>query len=508
MRLLARVAALLGWGARRPLRAPKARADAQIARRPDDAEAHYDLALAALRRGDHLEASGHLQRAIAARPDYADAHNAFGACALELGDAERAAAAFAKAAELRPDDAHVHSNLGYVLFRDLGEYERGAQHLRRALALNRHDAGIWSNYCLLLAHEGQLDQAVSVYDQLLAAKPDLMEARLNRALALLALGRFAQGWPDYEARKRVRSNYVSRPYALPDWHGEPLAGKTVLAYTEQGLGDEILFASCLPDLLNEAGRVLVECSPRLEGLFRRSFPAATVRAALQTDPDVSWLATVGAVDYQVAIGSLPGFFRRESAAFPPHAGYLRADPARVDDWRDRLRALGPGPKIGISWRGGLASTRITLRSTALAAWLPLLQTRGCQFVSLQYGDVGAELAALVDQHKVSVHHWPPVIADLDETAALIKALDLVISVQTAVVDLAGALGQPVWVLVPAVAEWRYMASGDTMPWYPTVRLLRQPQPGDWESVIARAARDLERLALEFSAHDERPMGEA
>ncbi len=458
--------------------------------RPAYAEAWYNLALAAQRRADHAEAVRCLEQAIAFRTGYAEAYNALGASVLALGDARRAIGYFEQAIALKPDSAHAHSNLGYVLFRELGEYERGAAHIKTALDLNRGDPHTWCNYSMVLSHEGRLAEAIAVCDQLLAAKPGLDEARLNRALAWLKLGHFAQAWPDYEARKRVRSNYIPRPFVFPEWRGEPLAGKSILVYAEQGLGDEIMFASCLPDLLARAERCVLECSPRLERLFRRSFPAASVHGAEQSATDTAWLARLGHIDFQVAIGSLPGQFRRQWSDFPQHAGYLRADPSRVAYWRERTAALGAGLKIGIAWRGGMASTRRELRSTRLAQWLPLLSLPACHFVSLQYGDGRAEVAALAGEHALTVHHWQEAIDDSDETAALIAALDLVVSVQTATVHLAGALGRPAWVLVPAVPEWRYLQSGDAMPWYPSVRLFRQQQRDEWIPVITGIAQRL------------------
>ncbi|MGH8618738.1 MAG: tetratricopeptide repeat protein, partial [Burkholderiales bacterium] len=460
--------------------------------RPGDAVAWYHLALVARRRGDRPEAVRCLEQAVAVRPDYADAHNALGADRLALGEIDAAVAAFEQAVSLSPRHAQMLSNLGYVLMRDRADYARGAGLIRQALELAPEDAGVWCNFGLVLNHEGRLEEAIAACDRVLAREPGLDEARLNRALAKLKRAQYAEAWPDYEARKRVRSNYLPRPYAFPEWRGEALAGRTLLVYGEQGIGDEIMFASCLADLQQTGARVILDCAPRLATLLQRSFPAVQVQGVAQNDPQPAWLATAGTIDYQIASGSLPAHFRQTPAAFPHDVSYLVPDPARVARWRARLAADGRRA-VGIAWRGGLASTRSSLRSTALLDWAPLLGAADCVFVSLQHGDCAQEVAALRAQG-VAIEHWPEAIADLDELAALIGALDLVISVQTAAVHFAGALGRPVWVLVPAVAEWRYGEHGATMPWYPSAELFRQGRDGDWTPVFASVTGRLARFA--------------
>ena len=218
-----------------------------------------------------------------------------------------------------------------------------------------------------------------------------------------------------------------------------------------------------------------------------------MQGVAQSDPQPAWLAATGVIDFQMASGSLPAVYRRTLVDFPPRAGYLTADPARIAYWRSRLAGNGRRT-VGIAWRGGHVSTRGSLRSTALTEWAPLLRQAGCVFVSLQHGDCAQEVDALRAQG-VAIEHWPEAIADLDELAALIGALDLVISVQTATVHFAGALGLPVWVLVPAVAEWRYLARGTTMPWYPSAELFRRASSdSDWTPVFAFVAARLARFA--------------
>jgi hypothetical protein len=384
---------------------------------------------------------------------------------------------------LNPRHAIALSNLGYVQFKYLNRAEEGEENLRRAIQAQPSYAPARLNLGMLLHERGLLDQALSAYQEALRREPDLAEARLNRALVWLARGDFARGWPQYEARKGGSTHFIPRNFPYPEWDGKPAPGRTVLVYGEQGLGDEIMFASCLPDVIARTGRCVIDCAPQLERLMRRSFPGALVHGGRQDASDLAWLDGVGTIDYQIAIGSLPRYFRTSRADFPAHAGYLQADAAALEHWRERLRGLGPGAKIGISWRGGTIHTRSRSRSIDLAELLPLLRTPGACFVSVQYGDCREEVARLRSEHGIAIEHWPDALTDYDQTAALVGALDLVMSVQTAVVHLAGALGRPAWVLVPAVPEWRYLAAGDRLPWYPSMRLFRQGAPGAWHPVI-------------------------
>jgi hypothetical protein len=294
---------------------------------------------------------------------------------------------------------------------------------------------------------------------------------------------------DYAARVRT-AEWPSRVLPFPEWDGESFAGKSVLAYAEQGLGDEIMFASCFPDLGAEARRCVIECDPRLERLFARSFPAAAVFAG-RLRRKHPWLAQAGEIDLQVPAGSLPLRFRTAVGQFPAHRGYLRADPRLVTDYRDRLAALGGRVRVGIAWRGGVAKTRAAVRTIPAAAWGPFFERDDLCLVSLQHGPVDDDLAAL--RRLVpgrNVHHWPEVQQDVEHLAALVCALDVMVSACNASVHLAGALGRPVLALVPSAPEWRYGLEGEGMVWYPSVRLLRQRVAGEWGDVMAHAAARL------------------
>ena len=458
-----------------------------------DADAHFGMGMAHYRLNEFVDASDCLQMAVHFRPGFAEAHNLLGACMLRRGGLEEAVRAFSTAVELMPGCALFHSDLGYVLLRECGEFERGSAHIRTALALDDANQMIWCNYCMVLWHEGRLDEMIAVCERLIAKDPGDQEAMLNRSLALLKQGRFAEAWPGYESRKSSHSNYLPRPYDGPEWHGETLNGKTVLVCDEQGLGDEIMFASCIPDLMQRAEHCVIECSPRLELLFRRSFPAATVLGVPQSGRSTALLGTVRPIDYIADAGSLPGFFRRHACDFPRHQGYLRADDQRIRHWRTKMDALGAGLKVGVAWRGGAVSTRRALRSMDLADLLPVLKTPDMHFVSLQHDADEAEISAIAGDAGVVMHQWPDALREFDETAALICALDLVVTVCTATVHLAGALGRRTWVMVPAIAEWRYLENGASMPWYPAVRMYRQRQAGTWRPVVDEVVTDLSKL---------------
>lgn len=454
---------------------------------PDSAEAQFYLGLVLLRQKRYEDAIDCFILALHYRPGFVEARFQLGLARFHREQFDDAIDCFRTVIEHKPDYADAHCNLGYVLYKHLEDLDAAEAHLRRALELDPQSVEAQTNLAIVLDHRGEPDVALRMYEGILKQKPDDPEVRLNRALILLARGDYAHGWRDYEARHALQAQ---RDFGLSEWDGAPLGKRVILVHAEQGLGDELMFASCLGELIEQAQHCVIECHEKLEKLFRRSFPTATVHGSLQTDRDLSWLDRLPRIDFRVSIGSLPLRFRRSQRDFPRHLGYLRADPARVEHWRERLRRLGSGPKVGVSWRGGAKVTRRHARSIPLEHWMPLLSLPGAQFVSLQYGDCRGEIESACQKSRLKLHHWPEAIEDYDETAALVSALDLVISVQTAVVHLAGALGKAVWVLVSARPEWRYGSSGDTMPWYPSARLFRQGGDRRWQPVVEKVATEL------------------
>lgn len=398
-----------------------------------------------------------------------------------------------------PYHAVAHAALGRLLLRGRFDAARALAALERALSLGVGDAGTLTAYGMALHETGRFDAALEAFGRALDVDATHVHARFHRAVTLLTLGRYAQAWPDYELRLRSEDRRLPA-LPTPQWQGEPLYGKTILVHGEQGLGDEILFASCLPEIIAQARNCVIDCSPRLAGLFARAFPGAAVQGRAPGAP--LDLRSLPAIDYQTPAGSLPRFLRNGPGSFPRHEGYLRADAGRVAAWRERLRALGDGRKIGLSWRGGTPRTRTERRSLAPPLLAPLLREPGLHFVSLQYGDdAGTEAIALSAASGRPVHQFPAAIADYEETAALAVALDGIVSVCTAIVHLGGALGRPVWVATPQVPEWRYGCAGERMAWYPSVRLVRQGADGSWMPVVEQLTEAL-RQFRDAGRHDE------
>lgn len=455
---------------------------------PTLAAPHLELARIAKKQHALDEAEGHARKASELD---STSHEAYCYLGFVLHEQERfaeAVAAYDIALTLKPGYAEALNNAGHALNR-LDRYAEAARYLRRGTELAPNLAEPFFNLGVAHFNCGTYLEALAALDQALALRPGWSEPRWWRALTWLIQGEFSKGWEDYPARFSD-SNLPPRLLPFPQWRGGLLHGQTILVYAEQGVGDEIMFASCLPDLFKMGGRYVVECDPRLVRLFSRSFPEAQFVAASQVN-DAEWLPNLPPIDVQVAAGDLPTHFRRQVGDFPRHTGYLHADPKRVEHWRARLATLGPGLKVGISWRGGLKPSRAHLRSIPLEDWVPVLGLKGAHFINLQYGPCTDELNTIQLQTGVTIHNWAEAHTDFDELAALLCALDIVVSVCTAVIHLAGALGRPTWVLVPAVPEWRYLNRGERLPWYPSVKMFRQQTLGEWNGVIQKVADELQ-----------------
>ena len=401
-----------------------------------------------------------------------------------LADAKRfgmAQAMFKLCTKLRPESAMCWSNLGYC-YQEGSDHKEGEACFLRAIQRNPNDAMALNNLSQLYVNTAQPLKAINCADKAIRLDPNLKDAPYNRGLAMLQLGNWEEGWNGYEVNLGKHKWRKERIYGIvPRWTG--VKGLKLVAYGEQGIGDEISFASCIPDLMKE-NDVTIECDSRLQGLFSRSFGCKTFGTRYQEG--ISWPLKQD-IDASVAFGSLPKYFRKKDEDFPG-TPYLKADPERRVMFRALLDSLGPGKKVGIAWAGGLKETGADRRSMMLYDMMPILR-QDATFISLNYRDAD-EALMIEENHGIKVHHWPWAVQakDYDNTAALVAELDLVITVTQAVVHLAGALGTPCWVLVPKEPMWRYRLTGSDFLWAKCVKLYRQKT--EWVHPISDIAHDL------------------
>ena len=464
---------------------------------PDNAVAHLNRAnlLRTMRR--HDEAIAAYDRSLALRPDAAT-YAARGGALADAGRPEAACRDFDTALELDPTLVGAHNGRGSLMFA-MGRLDEALAHYDRAVALDPTLPLSHRNRGVTLRRLRRLEEAIQSHDQALALAPDAVDGYWYRGMCHLLRGDFDAGWRDYE-RRWDRPGFVanspgdSTPALRARFRRDPeradVAGRSVLLVGEQGVGDVIMFASIIPDLLADATQVGLCCDPRLHGLFAQSFPALSLLDKAGAEARLDTLDTV------MGIGSLPSIYRRQVGDFAG-APYLSPGAAACQRWTDRLGAGEGRKRIGLSWRGGVARTGRAERSVPLQDLKPILDLPACEVISLQYGAHDAEIEAVNRQLARPVRTFPAAeIDDFQDLAALVGRLDLVVTVQTALAHLAGATGVPTLVMVQAAPEWRYMAEGSSMPWYRALTLIRQGADAHWEPVIQQVtAQATQRLGL-------------
>jgi len=507
---------------------------------PGSGMAWYVLAVAREKAGDFPNSLKAYRSALTLLPDESQVANDLGRLAYRMGMKEVAEQLFRRYLEARPDAHEAANNLACTL-RDLGRSEEAIEILRRAILAHPENAMIWNTLGTILYNDGDLANANIFFDEALRLDPTFFKARYNRgnvrlgacdlegaladsqtaleqaiapedrAMMLLArsnikiaMGRIAEGWDDYESRLDLalaESTQFLVPY--PRWTPEtPLEGKRLFLMAEQGLGDEVLFANMIPEILEALGpngKLMLAVEPRLVSLFQRSFPSAEV--AGHATYLVGWRKVRGAaafedrddIDLWAPLASPLRRFRARLEDFPAREAFLAADPARVRHWRAELDKAPAGRKVGLLWKSMKLSNARQRFYSPFHLWAPVLKTPGVSFVNIQYGDCTPELEWAA--RELGVSFWvPPGIDlkdDLDDLAALTVALDLTVGFANATSNLAAAAGARTW-MISAPSAWTLLGT-DRMPWYPTMRVFVPPGFGRWEETLAGVAEALATL---------------
>lgn len=468
--------------------------DKAIAARSDRAELYNNrgATLVALRRFD--DALDDYARALSIQPAFAAAHSNRGAALREMERLDEALASYDQAIALAPDLATAHGNRGVVL-RHLDRLDDSLASHDAAVALEPGSAEAHSNRGVTLQELHSYDEALASFDRALALDRDDGEAAWNKAQLLLLRGDYERGWPLYEARRRKPEFPMVGDAAVPLWRaGAPLAGRSILVHWEQGLGDTIQFCRYLPLLRAEAARVLFAPQRPLMELMRGL--GADIEIVDPGDPPRGY-------DLRLPLLSLPLALGPTRATIPADVPYLRADEGRIDQWRARL--AGGGLRVGVCWQGNRSAIDRG-RSFPLAELSVLSQVPGVRLISLQKGEGAAQLADLPDGLGVETlgeafDAGPDAFLD---SAAVLSLCDLVVTSDTAMAHLAGALGVTTWVALKAVPDWRWLTEGCSSPWYPTMRLFRQRSRGDWGPVFGEIATELGGLVAAAGARSSTP----
>ncbi len=459
---------------------------AALRHRPHFPEACNNLGNVLLGQGKRQEAAACYQHALQLRQDFPEAHNNLGNVLIKENLVQQAIVHFQQALRLRPTYVEARDNLADA-FNNLGNaltlqdrLEEAKLSFQQAIDVKPRFTEAWYNLGNTFERLADFDEAVRCYRQAQQMDPSFALAQWNCAMVRLLCGDFEGGWSAYEWRWAL-PGVVRREFSQPRWDGSDLQGRTILLFAEQGLGDTLHFVRYAPLVKQRGGQVIVECQPALMGL-------------LASVPGIDRLVAHGTAlppfDVQAPLLSLPAIFRTDLRNMPAPVPYLQADPMLVEKWRDKI---GAGSfKVGIAWQGTPTFPRDRQRSIALAHFGRLAKVEGVRLISLQKGPGADQLQALKGQFPILDlgEGLDEAAGPFMDTAAVMMNLDLVISSDTVIPHLAGALGIPVWVALPLVPDWRWLLKREDSPWYPTLRLFRQTRANQWQDVFDRMATEL------------------
>jgi tetratricopeptide (TPR) repeat protein len=441
---------------------------------PDHAQAHHLLGILAHQQGNLDDAAALIGRATTLQPATAVFHAHLGMVHMDQKNFAAAAACFRAAVRLQPNDAAIRNSLGIALFQ-AGSIDESAESFRRAIRIDPTVADAHSNLGNVLKEQGQLTEALACYEEELRIHPDYHQARWNRSLVHLLNGDYEKGWPDFEFRS-TRPDTVQRSFPMPRWDGAPLADKTILVHAEYGLGDTLQFLRFLPEVQDRGGRVVFECPTALLGLLEGAPGIDQLLPAGQEPPKCT---------VHIPLMSLAGILGVRLTSLPGKSPSLVVAESRSRRWREELEVLA-GFKIGVVWQGNPTQEEDRFRSVPLRQFAPLANVAGIRLVSLQVGPGREQLSAAPFPIADLGARFDP--ASLIDLAATLPCLDLVVTVCTSVAHLAGAMGVPVWVALRHMPYWVWLLERSDSPWYPSAKLFRQTERGNWDGVFERMAQ--------------------
>ena len=437
-------------------------------------DAHYNLGVTFAALNDTNKAIRAYKKALRINPKFMPAYNNLGSLLQALGRHTEALSLYERADQIKPNDPRIYNNIGGVLAH-LGKAERGIKFCNKALKLKPDYSEAYVNLGFALEKTLRLCEAKKNYEKAIQLNPDNAEAHWCLSHTLLLQGNYIDGWKEYEWRLKRNKDTSSRSFSPPQWEGSSLEGKTILLHAEQGVGDTIQFIRYVPEVSKRGGSVIVECQKQLEPLLRNNLGIERVIPRGETLPHF---------DCHASLLSLPKIFGTEVSSIPAGRPYLSTS-AQVPP----LDILEGKKDIGIVWAGAAGHINDKNRSTPLSNFIPLVNNSNVNLFSLQVGKRRGDLSTSPKYEKIT--DLAPQISNYADTAAFIKQLDLIISVDTSVAHLAGAMGKSVWLLLPFVPDFRWMTNREDTPWYPTVRLFRQQQRGDWTGVFSAVFQALE-----------------
>ena len=458
--------------------------ESAIMSKPDHSSAHYNLGYALNEIGKLDAAANHYRRSIQLEPDFGDAHNNLGAILKRQGRIDEAIAHYRTALEHSVGKAEIYNNLGNALKKS-NRIDEALEMFRRALAARPDYAEAYNNMGVALQFRGEYPAALVCYEKAFNLKPEFAEARFNRATIDLLHGNFSRGWQDYEWRfkKRHWKDVYPLRHKLPRWDGSPFPQKRLLVFGEQGFGDTIHFVRYLPRVKALGGTVI----------FETRKPLLACLQGVDGIDEMIDRSTVGdpaeACDLVVPLLSLPGIFGTDLQDMPAKVPYLYADETKVSYWKKKIR--GSKFKVGLVWAGNPDQENDHLRSIPLMELLTLADIPGLQLFGLQKGTAANQMREIPAD--ICLIDLGNELEDFSDTAAAMINLDLIVSVCTAPAHLAGALGRPVWTLLSHAADWRWMLDRDDSPWYPTMRLFRQPRCDDWQGALRQLKSELKGM---------------